>query len=463
MSEEILFRPDEIAAATGGPVVSGVPGKGALGVSIDTRTIQPGQLFVAVRGRRFDGHDFVGQALERGAVGAVVDRWPLGSFKTDPDRTIWRVPDTLTALGELARFHRSRFPIDLVAVTGSTGKSTTKTMLAHILATRELLATPGTQNNLIGVPLTLFQLNRNHRIVVLELGTNQWGEIRRLTQIAQPSIGVITNIGPAHLETFGDLNGVLKAKGELWEAMDPKGRLVLNADDPLLLEAGKRLPFSVTWFGMGRQADVRADRIILESWSCRCLVNGRWELNLPLPGRHNLMNALAALTCAQLLGEPIPSAAERLSTIGPLPGRLTQSSWDGCFVIDDSYNANPSSLKAALEVLSRTDRPGRRIAVIGDMLELGDQAAALHEEAGQWILEAGVDLLITVGPLARHLLNGAWEAGLPKSSGWSFDAAEEAGQFLEDRVRPGDAILVKGSREMRMERVLRCFTTSSTH
>ncbi len=432
-------------------------GKRFTGVSIDSRTLEPGQLFVAIRGKRFDGHDFAAQAVARGAAGVVAER-DLGLRVP-----VWVVPDAVAALGEIARSHRRRFRPRLAAITGSSGKSTTKGMLAHLLgARRKVLSTPGTQNNLIGVPLTLFQMTEGHEAAVLELGTNQWGEIRRLTEIAEPTLGVVTNIGPAHLEAFGDLRGVLLAKGELWEQMEPGAPVVLNADDPLLREAGGRLSRRVVWFGCCPEADVRAEEIVCVGAETRCVVNGRWEMRVPLAGRHNLMNALAALAAAEAMGEPLESAAERMAGVQAMPGRLSFSERDGLLILDDTYNANPGSLSVALEVLAGLDRPGRRIVAVGDMLELGDQAERLHAEAGRWMAQRGVDFLVSVGPLARRLLGSAWEFGLPRERGRAFDSPEEAGEFLSGFARAGDALLVKGSRATRMEKVLGCFTTSST-
>lgn len=463
------FSPKEIEGATGGVPVSGESSRPVSGVSTDTRTIQPENLFVALRGPRFDGHDFLSQARARGAGAAMVDRWPLKG--TAPDWPVWRVPDTLRAFGDLAGFHRRRFRPGLVAITGSTGKTTTKTILAHLLSEgNEVLATEGTQNNQVGVPLTLLKLEARHRFAVLEMGTNRWGEIRRLTELAQPTVGVITHIGPAHLETFGDLSGVLRAKAELWEAIDPSGMLVLNADDPLVWEAGRKLPQRRVWFTAeeGRQFPpgeeaIRAGWIQLDPWGSRCRIDGEIPFRLPLPGRHNLMNALAALAAAKVLGLDLRSAARRLESAPSVPGRLVQRMVEGCLVIDDSYNANPASVQAALEVLRGVEGPGRRILLIGDMLELGEQAQMLHRQVGRQVAASGVDLLITVGPLCRALLEGAFEAGFPRAAGRAFDSPEEAGEFVKEKLKPGDTLLLKGSRGMRMERVMECSIISSTH
>lgn len=442
------FSPAEVMAA-------------ARGLSIDTRTLEAGQLFVAIRGKRFDGHEFVVEAFHRGAAGAVVDRWPLAGVPEDSG-PVWQAADTLEALGQLARFHRDRFRLELVAITGSSGKSTTKNMLAHLLSEdREVLATPGTQNNRVGVPLTLFRLQAAHRAAVLELGTNQWGEIRSLTEICRPTVGMVTNIGPAHLETFGDLEGVLKAKGELWEGMEPSAVLVLNGDDPLLARAGRALRRKVVWFGTGPAAEVRAMEIRLEPVVSSFQVNGV-ETRLPVPGRHNVMNALAALACAKVLGMELGTAAERLSSFVPLPGRLNLIERDGLLILDDSYNANPASLDAALKVFQGIRRPGgRKVVVLGDMLELGLESEVLHAAAGRQVMEHGADALITVGRLAGRALAAAQESGLPAEGGYVFEAPEQAGEFLAGFLCPGDLLLLKGSRGIQMERALACFTTSS--
>lgn len=462
MSGPARFSPEEIQAALRVRPAAGSE-KVCRGVSTDSRTFKAGELFVVLRGPRFDGHDFVGQVLSRGAAGVVLERWPLPDVGPEPSAAIWKVEDGLSALGALAHFHRNRFQMDLAAITGSSGKTTTKTMLAHLLASsREVLSSPGTQNNRIGVPLALLRLEERHQAAVLELGTNQWGEIRTLTEICRPTVGVVTNIGPAHLETFGDLRGVLREKGSLWESMNPSAPVVLNADDPLLREAGERLSRPVVWFGTGEGAQVRGVDFHCGLRESRCRVNGRWDLKIPLAGRHNVMNALAALACAQVLGEELPSAIERLSDLPGLPGRLAVLERDGLLIIDDSYNANPASLQAALRVLVELECSGRRVAVVGDMLELGGRSQELHAEAGRQAAQAGVDFIAAVGPRAEGLLESARAAGLDSAAGRAFSSPEEAGEFLSDWVRPGDAVLVKGSRGMKMERVIACFTTSST-
>ncbi len=438
------------------------PVKSFDGISIDSRTIKPGSLFVAIAGKRFDGHRFLGQAFERGAAAAVVEQWPVK--ETLPaGAAVFQTADTLTALGAIARFHRDRFSFPVIAITGSCGKSTTKTILAHLLSgSKKILATPGTQNNRIGVPLTLFGLDASHQAVVLELGTNLWGEIKTLTEICRPTIGVVTMIGPSHLETFGDLEGVLKEKSAIWQMMDPDCPVVLNADDPLLLKAGRALKRPVIWYGFGPDAQIRAERVELGARESAALINGQWPLRLPLPGRHNLSNALAALAVALQLGEPMDKSVERLATVPAVPGRLNWLEKEGIFFLDDSYNANPASLKAGLDVLFQQQTRGRRGVVVGDMLELGAQSELLHRQMGREIAACGPDFLVGVGQASRWLLEAAWDAGLPKENGFWFESAQEAGRFVARQAKAGDQILIKGSRGMKMESILECCTISST-
>jgi UDP-N-acetylmuramoyl-tripeptide--D-alanyl-D-alanine ligase len=455
------FSPKEVKRSTGGTLVSGSGTESLLGISTDSRTIRAGELYIPLRGKRYDGHEFIGEAFAKGAAGALVEDWPLPFAVSG---TVWKVSNTVTALMSLARLHRDRFGLDVVAITGSSGKTTTKTMLVHLIGhRRKVLFTPGTQNNLIGVPKALLRLNRLHQTAVLELGTNRWGEIRRLTRLSRPSIGVITNIGSAHLETFKNLKGVLRAKGELWDGMDPEtGKLVLNADDPLLWEAGRQLSYPVVWYGTHPKANIRAGEVALHRWGTSCRINDRYDLQLPIGGRHNLHNALAALACAQLLGVSLPDALERFWDVPKLPGRLQMRSVGETVFVDDTYNANPDSLKAALDLLHWLPCEGKKVLVMGDMLELGKQSQALHEQAGRWAVERGVNRLLTVGPLAKQLLASAWEAGLPLQAGQSFDSAQEAGRALFEQLGPKDIVLLKGSRSMQMEKIFECCITSST-
>ncbi len=419
------------------------------GVSTDSRSLEPGNLFVALVGERFDGHEYLAQAAGRGAAAAAVCR------EVPAELPLVRVADTRRALGRLAAFWRRRFEIPLVAVTGSNGKTTVKEMTAAILgAGREVLATRGNLNNDIGVPLTLFRLDERHRSAVIEMGANHPGEIAWLTTIAAPTVAVITNAGPAHLEGFGSLEGVAEAKGEIYSGLRPGGTAVVNADDAFAdLWRGLAAPRDVLTFGLERPADLSADWHPAEGGS-RLSLRTPWgyaELQLPLPGRHNVMNALAASAAALAAGASLDEVVQGLAGMRAVSGRLRfLAGIAGARVIDDTYNANPASLGAALEVLAAT--PGEHWVVLGDMGELGPGAAELHAEAGRQAAASGVSRLFALGELAGEAA---------RAFGGGARAYQEREALLGDlrEAMHGDlVILVKGSRRMRMERVVEALT-----
>ncbi|RMG28690.1 MAG: UDP-N-acetylmuramoyl-tripeptide--D-alanyl-D-alanine ligase [Gammaproteobacteria bacterium] len=414
------------------------------GLSTDSRTLVPENLFVALRGPRFDGHDFAAGALAAGAAGVLVDR------DLEPGPRI-RVDDTRAALGALAAAWRERFSLPVVAVTGSNGKTTVKTLLAAVLATQgPALATEGNLNNEIGVPLMLARLGPEHRAAVFELGANHPGEIARLAGWVRPTVGVITNAGPAHLAGFGSIEGVARAKGELIAALPPEGTVVLNTEDPHVglwrRLAGARPQLG---FGLAVPAEVRAEwapegpgsRVLLQTPA------GDRELRLAFPGRHNVMNALAAAAAALALGVPLDRIAAGLEAARPVPGRLCPCPGPaGSRILDDTYNANPASVRAALEVL--VAQPGEHWLVLGDMGELGAQAAALHARIGQEARSRGVHRLFTTGPLAARAAE-AFGSGAAH-----FDAPSLLAAALRDALREDVTVLVKGSRAARMEQVV---------
>ena len=419
------------------------------GVSTDSRSVEPGNLFVALVGERFDGHEYLAQAAGRGAAAAAVCR------EVPAELPLVRVADTRRALGRLAAFWRRRFEIPLVAVTGSNGKTTVKEMTAAILgAGREVLATRGNLNNDIGVPLTLFRLDERHRAAVIEMGANHPGEIAWLTTIAAPTVAVITNAGPAHLEGFGSLEGVAEAKGEIYSGLRPGGTAVVNADDAFAdLWRSLAAPRDVLTFGLDRPADLSADWRPAGGGS-RLSLRTPWgyaELELPLPGRHNVINALAASAAALAAGASLDEVVQGLGGMRAVSGRLQfLAGIAGARIIDDTYNANPASLGAALEVLAAT--PGEHWLVLGDMGELGPGAAELHAEAGRQAAASGVSRLFTLGELAGEAAR-------------AFDGHARAYQDREAllgdlrEAMHGDlVILVKGSRRMRMEQVVEALT-----
>jgi UDP-N-acetylmuramoyl-tripeptide--D-alanyl-D-alanine ligase len=422
-------------------------------VTTDSRAVRPGDLFVALRGERFDGHEFGGGAAREGAVGVVCER------KLDTPAAQLLVSDSLLALQAAARAWRERLAPPVVAVTGSNGKTTTKQLLAAVFAARgPVLATRGNLNNHIGVPLTLLELREAHRTAVIEMGANHAGEIARLTSIARPAIGVITQAGDAHLEGFGSREGVARAKGELFAGMDQDGIAVINADDAYAdlwrgLARGRQLSF-----GIEHAADVRAtDLHDSAQGSCFELsIPGSEALvDLPLPGRHNVMNALAAAACGAAMGLDADTIARGLARVESAQGRVVwKRSTQGARVIDDSYNANPTSVNAGLALLAQ--QPGRRWAVLGGMAELGAASEALHADCGSAARRLGIDRLLLLGAAGEHYARG-WGAGAER-----FDEVDALLRALQQDAGADVTVLVKGSRSARMERVVAALCGEAT-
>ena len=425
-------------------------------VVTDTRQLTAGDLFVALKGENFDGHEFVAKAAASGAVGAIVSR------HVDCALPQIIVDDTLIALQEYASSWRNDFDLPVVAVTGSNGKTTTKQMLSAIFVARgPVLATQGNLNNHIGVPLTLLSLRREHSTAVIEMGANHHGEIALLTRLARPNIGVITQAGDAHLEGFGSREGVARAKGELFAGIG-SGIAVINADDayaPLWREISK--DSSKLTFGFSEQADVRAQHaqpVPAESptgtrFELRA-PEGRQTVNLPLPGRHNVSNALAAAACAVALGMDLKDIAAGLERMDAPQGRLSwKATPEGARLLDDSYNANPTSLQAGMELLASLS--GERVLVLGGMAELGDNAPQLHFDAGVSAKKLRIDRLYTLGPMAAEAARGFGEGG------HAFDDFNQLAAALQPHLNKNVALLVKGSRSSRMERVVAALTGES--
>ena len=415
------------------------------GVSTDTRQLQQGSLYVALQGPNHDGHDYLDAARERGAAAAAV------SHITNTSLPLLEVDDTRLALGRLAAYWRAQFTLPVVAVTGSNGKTTVRSMTHAILSRAgRTLATQGNLNNDIGLPLTLFRLAPEDRYAVLEIGANHPGEIDYLAAIARPDIAVVTNAGPAHLEGFGDVAGVARSKGEVFERLGAQGVAIINADDryaPLWRELAAHC--RIVDFGLQTdaavharwQGDVSGSRVLLSTpW-------GDTEFHLPLPGRHNVMNALAASAAALAAGAGLDAVSQGLASLSPVAGRFTIHRLpQDITVIDDTYNANPGSLQAAIEVLATAG--GETWLVLGDMGELGPDAPGLHAEAGRRAREAGVNRLFALGELARA---AAESFG---GNATAFNTLEELVAALRETVHDGLHVLVKGSRRMRMERVV---------
>ena len=447
----------ELASWCSGKAVGPEPAR-ITGVSTDTRTLRPGELFVAIQGPNHDGHQFLDQALARGATALLV------SHSTDAPAEIPRieVDDTLAGLGEIARRYRDRFRGPVVAITGSNGKTTTKEMCAEILdaAGLRVRRSPRSLNNAIGLPLSILGLDEGDEVLVVELGTNHPGEIDALGRIAEPSVGAITQVARAHLEGFGSIEAVARAKAELLDRIDEGGVAVLNADDPHVVREASRFEGRTIWFGLGARAEFRAEDLRAEGLGVGfrlCAPGGEVAVRIPLPGRHLVGLALCAAACAAATGrldgaglEAIQSGLERFRGV---PGRLLLvRSAAGVVALDDTYNANPASVVAALCTLRDVAAQGRRIAVLGDMLELGEAEASLHAEVGEAAARLGVEVLVAVGLRSRHTAEAAQKGGV--STVVVAEDAEEAARLLPELVRAGDTVLVKGSRGMRMERAL---------
>jgi len=463
-----IFSVAEAARVVGGQLAGADPDAPITGVSVDSRRVSPGDLFVAIRGQRHDGHDFLEDAAQAGAVAALVSKMPDGS----PGLALIRVPDSVAAMGTLAAHHRRRFEVTVVGITGSVGKTSVKELTAAVLGERlRVLSTPGNMNTEIGVPLTLFGLNATHEVAVLEMGMRGEGQIAYLAGLAQPRVGVITGVGESHLELLGSLEAVARAKGELLRALPEDGVAVVNADNPWSRRLGEAHPGPVVTYGRAAGATVTVTDYVSrgeagtswklvvrpQGWPGRPLGQARtWppgpaeqEVRLPLAGRHQADNALAAAAIGLLFGLDLAAVARGLAGAAPAGMRLELRRAGGLLVLDDTYNSSPASALAALETLQELAGAGRALAVLGDMLELGDYTREGHLRVGQAC--AGLAALITVGRAARDIAEGARRAGLPAERLRCCDDTGEALGAVLDMVREGDIVLFKASRGMRLE------------
>ncbi|HXF14504.1 MAG TPA: UDP-N-acetylmuramoyl-tripeptide--D-alanyl-D-alanine ligase [Terriglobales bacterium] len=448
----------------------------ATGYSIDSRTIKPGEVFFAVRGERMDGHDFLGQAFENGAIAAVVSKEKLSlldervgaGVHTRPPIPQSRPPalipveDTLVALQLLAQAVRRLWARPLIAVTGSAGKTTTKEAIAHVLATRfRVHKSEGNFNNHFGLPLMLLKLEPEHDCAVVELGMSHLGEITALAQIAQPDTGVVTNVAPVHLEFFKDISEIARAKYELIESLPKTGTAVLNADDEFVSKFGKDFKGKVVLYGVAPGADVRAENTASkgEQGSVFDVIAGsrREHASLPLVGSHNIQNALAAVAVALERGISLAGAVASLSTMVPADKRGQVVRLGNITVINDCYNSNPKALAAMVNALAEMPAK-RRIVIAGEMLELGPQGEAMHRESGQHIASKRIDVLVGVRGLAEKMVEAAKQKGIRAEFLANADAA---GEWMARETRDGDVVLLKASRGVKLEKALEKFSAMS--
>ncbi len=457
------FNAVEIAQAVRGQIKSPLNppfnkgGKGGLSesrfvrISTDSRHILPGDLFVALKGEHFDGHDFILDALARGAAGAIVSQ---GFFPgvTNTDVVLISVTDTLKALGDLAAYYRQKLPTHIIAVTGSNGKTTTKDMIHHLLSQCTKAAkSPKSFNNCIGVPLTIFELNRQIDFGIIELGTNAPGEIRRLSEIVKPHTAVFTNISETHLEGLGSVEGVAKEKGEMLDYIGKDGTLIINADNVWCDRIASNFSGRIVRFGINNQAQIKGSNISRTDLGLAFTVNDNFRVNVPFYGMHNVYNCLAALAVCYSLGFDIEKLSKTLLSFRLPAMRMDRQDMGNIAVINDAYNANPQSMIAALNEYSEMKVHGRKVFICGDMLELGNHAERLHKEVGIKVAHSGIDLLLTVGKLSRYVAESASAHGMAKENTMCYDNLDEILASVVYYLKEGDTILIKGSRRIGLE------------
>jgi UDP-N-acetylmuramoyl-tripeptide--D-alanyl-D-alanine ligase len=440
----------EVGRVLGVPVESGAV---VTGWSVDSRTVEPGDLFFALHGPNHDGREYVGAAFEKGAIAAVA---PSALPTRDRNGAVLHVPDTQQALEQLAAWARDHWGGDVVGVTGSAGKTSTKDVIARMLES-ELPAgrTTGNFNNQVGLPLSILRLPDDARVAVLEIGMNHAGEIRALSGIARPRIGVVTNVGYAHIEFFDSIEDIALAKRELIECLPADGIAILNADDPRVRNFGEVHAGPVVRFGFSDHADIRAQDVEYRADGTRFRVRGT-TFDTPLQGRHAVLNVLAGLAVAQVYGIAPDRLVDVVARLTPGKMRGERLVHDGITIFDDCYNSNPDAVRAMLDVLRDTPAE-RRIGVLGEMLELGRWSESLHRDIGIYAVEAGVNVLVGIRGGARFLVDAAKEAGLAVNAAFFFEDPADAGDQLRRLARPGDAILFKGSRGTHVERALERF------
>jgi UDP-N-acetylmuramoyl-tripeptide--D-alanyl-D-alanine ligase len=456
---------DRIVSATGGTLLAGSRDVVGNGVVVDSREVTPGCIFVALPGERVDGHDYLIAAIDDGARVVVVSRpedeiAPALAHAMEHDVAVVRVNDCVVAVGDLARYHRMRLHCAVVGVTGSTGKTTTKDFLDAVLSsTLRVVSTQGNRNNELGVPLTVLRASADTDVLVVEMGMRGLGQIAALCAVARPTVALVTNVGVTHIELLGTQEAVASAKGELVRALEPDGAAFLNGDDAYSETIAETSQAPVTLYGLSDACTVRAENIEVDAMSRASFDliagEGTIQVSLSVPGRHNVYNALAAAAVGLHLGVPLDRLSDALcaATVSAMRMEVFTSA-DGVTVINDAYNANPVSMQAAVLTLAEMDSASRRIAVLGDMAELGSLTELAHFRIGESVARLPIDELVSVGPRARHIADGARAEGMPADRIHSCETAEEAAEVLRGTVGHNDAVLVKASRVMGLESVV---------
>ena len=458
----IEMKVEECLRAIGGKNSSGVGDEFFRGVSIDSRTLKKGELFVCIQGDRFDGHNFIKEAQDKQAAAIVLSEESEMGRVRGKTPVVIRVKNTLKALQELALFYRKKMPVKVIGITGTNGKSTTKEMTAAITEKKfKTIKTKGNLNNHIGLPLNIFDLSKTDEIAVMEMGMSAAGEIKRLAEIAKPEIGVVTNISEGHLVHLKTLKKVQAAKGELFDSLSEKETAIVNADDPLVLELAKSVRAKVITYGIYKGADIKAENICpMDREGFKLSVNFSGKnipMCIPFLGECNIYNALAAIATSWSLGIAPDDIKQGLMAAKLLANRFEVSEHRGVTIINDSYNANPRSMKEALKILAKYKCKGRRFFIVGEMLELGDLSKPAHKALGVDVAKYSIDYLVTVGDFSSHVAKSAVASGMNKKNTAIASGHECAVAFIKKHSRSGDCLLVKGSRGSKMEEVVRRF------
>jgi UDP-N-acetylmuramoyl-tripeptide--D-alanyl-D-alanine ligase len=456
---------ERLVQATGGELLTGDIATVVTDLVVDSRSVTPGCVFVAVVGENSDGHDFATAAIESGARAVIVTRpsmelAPALDAAKAADAAVIRVDDAIASVQDIAAWHRSRLRCAVVGITGSTGKTTTKDFLANAFpADTVVVSTQGNRNNELGVPLTVLSAGGDCDVLIVEMGMRGPGQIARLTQIAKPTVGLVTNVGTSHIELLGTQDSIASAKGELVRAVPEDGAVFLNGDDAYTDSLALSATAPVTRYGMGHKNEVRAESVELDADSVATFTllapSGEASMKLPVPGRHNVYNALAAAAVALHLGVPAATVAEGISHAKLTAMRMEiVETARGVTVVNDAYNANPTSMRAAIDTLARMSVSGKKIAVLGDMLELGSLSELAHFGVGEEVAKLDIDVLVTVGESAVRIADGARAEGMPAERIRPCGTVAEAIEVLDDVIEIGDVVLVKASRAMGFEAVV---------